>query len=168
MGRRNQVWRGLDAAPALSTRVPNGGGCSAPMRVPPRHGLRVRHGSESRVAQPSKRRSNRYSPCSVYIQNRPFASRLKLRARFAHGGCAQGGAANPSCHSRPPSGECAMPGRYAIQRLLPGPTDSAFTYWLRIVPITGSCVVVAPMESVITDHVAPSSQVTLIPSAVAI
>src|SRR5260221_8717555 len=150
MGRRNQVWRGLDAAPALSTRVPNGSGCSSPMRVPPRHGLRVRHGSESRVAQPSKRRSNRYSPCSVYIQNRPFASRLKLRARFAHGGCAQGGAANPPSPPPPPPGGGGGARGDALQRWVPRPTTTAFTDWPPLVPAPGAWRVVAPGVMVIS------------------
>src|SRR6266508_6784398 len=41
------------------------------------------------------------------------------------------------------------------------------TYWLGIVPHTESLAVVAPIESVITCHVCPSSHVSLIPSAVA-
>src|SRR5882762_10415485 len=40
-------------------------------------------------------------------------------------------------------------------------------YWLGIVDHTASLAVVAPIESVITCHVCPSSHVSLIPSAVA-
>ncbi len=43
----------------------------------------------------------------------------------------------------------------------------AKTYWFRILPHTGSLAVVAPIESVMTRQVCPSSHVSFIPSAVA-
>ena len=69
-------------------------------------------------------------------------------------------------HVRPPSREISATRTFRIQR---SSATAAMlrTYWLTIRPHTESFAVVAPIESVITRHVCPSSHVSLIPSAVA-
>src|SRR6266480_6697786 len=61
--------------------------------------------------------------------------------------------------------ERASPRRWPAHRLPSAPRASASTYWLRNRP-HGREAVTAPLESVISAHVAPRSHDSLIPSAV--
>src|SRR5882672_11359308 len=56
---------------------------------------------------------------------------------------------------RPPSDELAAPRRSRIQRTPSSKASIPSKYWLAILPQTESFAVVAPIESVITRHVAP-------------
>src|SRR5436190_6443593 len=71
-----------------------------------------------------------------------------------------------SAHVLPPSADRVKPRGVPIQMCWPSSTILK-TYWWSILPHSESRVVVAPIESVITRQVCPSSHVSFIPSAVA-
>src|SRR3989441_7638628 len=118
--------------------------------------------------------SSRYRPRSVPTHTRPPESAASARTRFAHSapgdeGRQRVGVGN-SVHVRPPSLERARPCRWPAHKLPSpgGPAASASTYWLPIrAPPQGCGAVAAPSESVISNHLTPRSQESLMPSAVA-
>src|SRR5439155_17873702 len=111
--------------------------------------------------------SSRYSPRSVPTQTRLPVSGASTRTRLTHS--APGGGHRTgvgySVQVRPPSVERASPRRWPAHTLPSEPRASASTYWLRSRP-QGCGAVSAPLESVISTHVVPRSQDTLMPSAV--
>src|SRR2546426_1398528 len=111
--------------------------------------------------------SSRYSPRSVPTQTRLPVSGASARTRLTHpapgGGHCTGVAY--SVQVRPPSVERASPRRWPAQTLPSAPRARASTYSLRSRP-HGCGAVMAPLESVISDHVVPRSQDSLMPSAV--
>src|SRR5438876_7413943 len=111
--------------------------------------------------------SSRYSPRSVPTHMRLPVSGASARTRLTHsspGGAHRTGVGN-SVQVRPPSVERASPCRWPAHSLPSEPRASASTYWLRNRP-HGREAVTAPLESVISAHVAPRSHDSLIPSAV--
>src|SRR2546425_6154063 len=118
--------------------------------------------------------ASRYRPRSVPTHTRPRESAASGRTRFAHSargdeGGQRVGVGN-SVHVRPPSLERARPRRWPAHKLPSpgGPAASASTYWLPIrAPPQGCGAVAAPSESVISNHLTPRSQESLMPSAVA-
>src|SRR3989454_10232735 len=111
--------------------------------------------------------SSRYSPRSVPTHTALPVSGASARTRLTHS--APGGGHRTgvgySVQVRPPSVERASPRRWPAHTLPSAPRARASTYSLRSRP-HGCGAVTSPLESVISDHVVPRSQDSLMPSAV--
>src|SRR5437867_9124738 len=111
--------------------------------------------------------SSRYNPRSVPTQTRLPVSGASARTRLTHSAPGRGHRAGVgySVQVRPPSVERASPRRWPAHMLPSEPRVSASTYRLRSRPHRCGAVT-PPPESVISTHVVPRSQDTLMPSAV--